>query len=195
MMMRLAAIFVVVCMVMIAASVGAIGLSAGLACGAAESVIVALVDPDRARPLQRRRRPRSATARSSAPRSPIFPAASADLARQVAEDGRRVAALERQGTRSSTAAETRRGPSPTHRRRNRRARHAGQAARRDRRAHAAEVRNRRSQPATRRPARRETRRRTRLREPPQAQRAPPAEAELAAAAGQHRSAAAATQRT
>ena len=140
-MLRLGAIFVVLCMVLIAACTGAaLYLLAGL--NAFESMIVAvavLTGLAIYNAVTSRLRDRSDVGSQIADLS----RGTGDLARQVAELGRRTAALEGQGDKIvDSAAEKTRDRHRGDHRRARRARHPGEAARRDRRAARAQVRRR-----------------------------------------------------
>ena len=159
-MLRLGAIFIVICMVLIAASLGAVlYLLVGLS--GTESTIVALAALTALaiyNAVTARLRDRSDLGAQIADLS----RGTADLARQVAELGRRTAALEGQGDR--IADERRRKGARcdrADRRRARRARHPGQAARRNRRPARAQARRRQGFRRRQRAQRRATRRRRR----------------------------------
>ena len=98
------------------------------ASSASEAAIAGGGDPDRARPVQYGLDPHRAATGGRSTSSPTCRAASADLARQVAEIGRRLAAME---GKVETALDRTRGGDRSARPGDRRARHAGQAARRD----------------------------------------------------------------
>ncbi len=132
-MLRLGAIFVVLCAAVIAAAVGAaLYLLAGFK--AAEAMIVAIATLTGLviyNAVSTRLRDRADLGSQIADLS----RGTADLARQVAEIGRRTAALEGQSDRIvDGAAERARSATEAVVDRTRRAWHAGQAARRDRRA-------------------------------------------------------------